>query len=37
MKTVIYAYIIICIAVCVLKRVMPVILAIGFIGSWYMI
>lgn len=37
MKTVIYAYLIICIAVCVLKRVMPVILAIGFIGSWYMI
>jgi len=37
MKTIICIYIFICIAVCILNRVMPFILATGFIGSWYMI
>lgn len=37
MKTVIFVYLIICLAVCIFKRVMPLILAVGFLASWYMI
>jgi len=37
MKMIILTYLAICIAVCVLKRVMPILIAAGFLASWYMV
>lgn len=37
MMLIILSYIAICIAVCFFKRIMPILLGVGFVAGWYMI